>query len=87
MILDNKISINKIIFTRILTFLIGTNILFIIYRKLSLCTDCLLSKLLLRKRRRLSACLSVFPFRVTDPTDNERFLVARINFLCYVQVN
>jgi len=42
MILDNKISINKIIFTRIVTFLIGAKIVFVIYMKLSLTRDCLL---------------------------------------------
>jgi len=42
MALDNKISVNKILLTRIVTFLIGTKIVFIIYMKLSLTRDCLL---------------------------------------------
>jgi len=89
MILDNKISTNKIIFTRIVTFFFGRNIVFIVYMKLSLSRDCLLWKLLMWKRRRLSVCLSVFSFMVTDHTVNERFLVARINFvfLCPGKLN
>lgn len=85
--LDNKISINKIIFTKTATFLIGTKIVFIIYIKLSLTRDCSLWRLLMWKRRRFSVCLSVYSFKVTDRAANQRFLIARINLPFYVQVN